>query len=399
MNRKKIIIVFPAMYLGGAERSLLGLLEAIDTEQYDVDLFLFRHTGELLTLIPKKINLLPELKSYKAMVGGIVRAFRMGCPLVALGRLRGKYKSACYARKHHMESSSSVKSDYSHRYTRRVLQKIRPDIEYDAVISFIAPHYVAAEKIRAKKKIAWIHTDYSAIHVDENTQIEMWQPFDSIIAVSQQCKESFVSRFPLLSEKVTVIENILSPAFIREQAAAVIPEDMPQEDCIRVLSVGRFCEAKNFDNIPSICAEIVRQGIDIKWYIIGFGDGEEVIRRRIQEESMQDRVIILGKKQNPYPYMMACDLYAQPSRYEGKAVSVREAQILGKPVVITAFPTAQSQLESGVDGVIVPMDNRSCAQELCRLLRDPACLSELRDNIRSRDYSNMAEVNKLYSLI
>ena len=77
---------------------------------------------------------------------------------------------------------------------------------------------------------------------------------------------------------------------------------------------------------------------------------------------MQERVIILGKKNNPYPYMRACDLYVQPSRYEGKAVTVREAQLLGKPVVITNYATSASQLEDGADGVIVPMDNAGCAE-------------------------------------
>lgn len=83
--------------------------------------------------------------------------------------------------------------------------------------------------------------------------------------------------------------------------------------------------------------------------------------QKITEAGMQERVIILGKKDNPYPYMRACELYVQPSRYEGKAVTVREAQLLGKPVVITSYATSASQLEDGVDGVVVPMDNAGCA--------------------------------------
>ena len=100
---------------------------------------------------------------------------------------------------------------------------------------------------------------------------------------------------------------------------------------------------------------MIRAGLDVYWYIIGFGADEQLIRRKIAECGMDGRVVLLGKKENPYPYIVACDLYVQPSRYEGKCVAVREAQMLGKPVVITNYATSASQLEDGVDGVIVPM--------------------------------------------
>ena len=173
---------------------------------------------------------------------------------------------------------------------------------------------------------------------------------------------------------------------------------MPQKG-ISLLSVGRFCEAKNFDNVPDICRRLVADGLDVKWYLIGYGGDEALIRQKIDEAGMQARVIILGKKDNPYPYMRACDLYVQPSRYEGKAVTVREAQLLGKPVVITDYATSGSQLEDGADGVIVPMDNAGCAAALAALLRDPARMQQLSENCAKRDYTNSAEVEKIYALM
>ena len=114
---------------------------------------------------------------------------------------------------------------------------------------------------------------------------------------------------------------------------------------------------------------------------------------------MEDRVILLGKKDNPYPYIAACDIYVQPSRYEGKSVTVREAQILGKPAVITNYATSASQLENGVDGVIVPMDNESCARGIADLLNNPEKMNELVTNCRMNDYSNAGEIYKLVSLV
>lgn len=114
---------------------------------------------------------------------------------------------------------------------------------------------------------------------------------------------------------------------------------------------------------------------------------------------MQKNVILLGKKENPYPYMNACDIYVQPSRYEGKAVTVREAQTLAKPVVITNFPTSKSQLEDGVDGIIVPMDNEGCAKGIMSLIDDKELQQKLINNCKSRDYSNKQEIEKLYKII
>ena len=163
--------------------------------------------------------------------------------------------------------------------------------------------------------------------------------------------------------------------------------------------MGRYCTAKNFDNVPDICTRLRKTGLDVKWYIIGFGADEALIRRRIAEAGMQEYVILLGKKDNPYPYIAACDLYVQPSRYEGKCVTVREAQLLGKPVVITRYATSSSQLEDGVDGLVVSMDNEGCAAGIATLLRDPERMRCLRENCRRADYSNAEEVKILYDMM
>ena len=110
-------------------------------------------------------------------------------------------------------------------------------------------------------------------------------------------------------------------------------------------------------------------------------------------------MIILGKKTNPYPYMAACDVYAQPSRYEGKAVTVREAQTLGKPVLITAYETAPSQVENGVDGIICPMGVEAVADALTKLLNDESARNKLSRNCLSRDFSNSEYIQLLYDFI
>ena len=170
---------------------------------------------------------------------------------------------------------------------------------------------------------------------------------------------------------------------------------------MKLLSIGRFTHAKNYDNVPDIARRIVNDhGIDdLRWYIIGFGGDEQLIRRNIDRAGMQEHVVLLGKKSNPYPYIKACDLYVQPSRYEGKSVTVREAQILCKPVVVTNYPTAHSQINDGVDGVIVPLDNEGCARGIASVMADSALRQRLASYLAAHDYGNESEVNKIYKLL
>ncbi len=63
MSRKRIIITMHYLELGGAEMALIGLLNALDPEKVDVDLFIYRHQGPLMKYIPDWVNLLPEYKA------------------------------------------------------------------------------------------------------------------------------------------------------------------------------------------------------------------------------------------------------------------------------------------------------------------------------------------------
>ena len=137
----------------------------------------------------------------------------------------------------------------------------------------------------------------------------------------------------------------------------------------------------------------------MKWYIIGFGTDENLIKEKIKEFNMQDNIILLGKKENPYPYIKGCDIYVQPSRYEGKSVAVREAQILNKPVVITNFETSKSQLIDVFDGIIVPMDNEGCAEGIYNLIKDKELQQRLIENTKITDYTNKQELEKIYALL
>ena len=395
--KKKLLIVSHALELGGAERSLIGLLDALDPQIWDIDLFLLRHEGELMDDIPKYVTLLPEVPAYTVLARPMKDTLREGHVLLTAARMAGRIAAGRYTKKHNY-TESGVALEYSHKFTCPLMPSIQPDKEYDLAVSFLTPHYFVTQKVRAKKKIAWIHTDYSRVQVNIPSETAMWSAYNYIASISDAVTESFLEVFPSLKHKVVLIENILPECLIKRQAMEPVETDMPANGCIRLLSIGRYCTAKNFDNVPDICSRLVSAGLNVKWYLIGYGGDEELIRQKILEAGMEEHVILLGKKENPYPYIKACDLYVQPSRYEGKCVTVREAQMLGKPVVITRYATSASQLEEGVDGVIVPMDNEGCAEGIAVLLRNPEEMARLSDCCQQRDYTNAAEIGKLYAL-
>lgn len=396
-NKKSILICSHAMEIGGAERSLLDLLYTFDYEKYNVDLFLYRHSGEWLKDIPKKVNLLPESAKYSSLL--VPMAELIGKKQFALlaGRFAGRALAKIYSKSHNF-TCSAVGIEYSHKFTKSFLPKINPDKKYNLAISFLTPHYFVAEKVNADKKIAWIHTDYSTVEVNIESELKMWSRYDNIVSISNDCTKSFLKKFPSLEEKIIEIENILSADLINRKSEEFVPSEL-DANSVKFLSIGRFSDAKNFDNVPEICKKIIEKGLNIKWYLIGYGGDEQLIRDKIAEFNMQDNVIILGKKENPYPYIKACDTYIQPSRYEGKSVAVREAQILEKPVIITNYATAHSQLKDGYDGIIVPLDNNGCAGGIYKVLIDKKLMEQLSYNCSQNNYTNSKEVEKIYELI
>lgn len=396
---KKIFIMAHSMEIGGAEKSLLGILENINIEEYQVDLFLLRHQGELMQYIPKHVHLFPENSEYAMLGIPLLQVLKQKKIKMVYARCKGKRKALARERKLGIIGENNIGNEYSHKYTTPILPQISID-NYDLAISFMSPHYFVMDKIYAKKKIAWIHTDYATFKVDVDSELKMWSRYDHIISISDEVSKSFLQTFPSLKAKIIHIENIMPGKYMRILSDAInVEEEMPSDGTIKLLTIGRFTTAKKMEEIPEICKKIRRQGLNIKWYLIGFGSEEKLIYEKINENEMQEYVIILGKKENPYPYIRKCDFYVQPSRYEGKSIAVREAQFFGKPVAITNYSTAHGQLEDGEDGIIVPMDIDGTVKGIVSLIRDEKLQKKLQDNMKHRDYIQQSEIKKIYQLM
>ena len=399
--KARIFIAMHYMEIGGAETALIGLLNALDPARVDVDLFLYDHRGEMMQFIPKWVNLLPQIPKYSVLERPIVELVKRGFWDIAAARMWAKRISKVAYKRSGSKLENNGGLDKMSKCTTPLLPKINQSVTYNLAISFLTPHRIVAEKVKAKKKIAWIHTDYTRVWVDAEEELKVWQKYDYVASISGDVTNTFLQVFPSLAPKIVEIENILSPTFVRKRAELQnVDKEIRHEGTITLLSVGRFSDAKNYDNVPDICKRLINETkLNIKWYIIGYGGDEALIRKKIKEAGMEEHVILLGKRSNPYPYIKACDIYVQPSRYEGKSVTVREAQMLCKPVVVTNYPTAPSQIRSGIDGVIVPMDNEGCAHGLAEVICDKPLQERIIAHLKTHDYGNESEVEKIYTLI
>jgi glycosyltransferase involved in cell wall biosynthesis len=398
MMKKNILISVYDMEIGGIERSLINMLEYMDYEKFNVDLLIFSHKGELMKLIPDKVNILPEVSTYTVYRKPVVQCLKEGLYATSAVRLICKNIALVkYKNRKLAEGPGYIQMQLTSKYLSYLMPKIRK--KYDLAISYAWPHDFIANRVNADKSIAWIHTDFSMLEIDSKLDTDTWDKFNYIASISEECTNAFLTKYPTLKNKILLIENINSPKFIKDMSLESISNEK-MTNAFNIVSVGRLSYAKGFDNAIQALRKLHDRGLtNIKWHVIGFGAEEESLNKLIIENNLEDSFILLGKKNNPYKYMGMADLYVQPSRYEGKAVTVTEAKILGKPILITNYPTAISQLEEGFEGLICDSSVNGLVDSIEYLYYDAELRKALIKNLHSRDYSNHDELEKLYSLV
>jgi glycosyltransferase involved in cell wall biosynthesis len=353
-----------------------------------------------MSLIPPNVNLLPEISEYSVFRKSVKQCLREGHYMATLIRIVCKNFAYIQAKRRKLvEGSGYIQMQLANKYTTSFIPAIKK--EYDLSISYAWPHDVLADKVKARRKIAWIHTDYSKLEIDNKLDLASWNKFDYIASISDACTDAFLKTYPSLRGKLIQIENITSPAFIKKMAEdAWVAAPHSEETAFQIVSVGRLSYVKGFDMAVQALRKLHDRGLThLTWHIVGYGGYENELKALITEHKLENKFVLLGKQMNPYPYIKSCDLYVQPSRYEGKAVTVTEAQILGKPIIITNYPTATSQVTSGIDGIICELSPEGIADAIERLYRDNELRSALISHIKDKDYGNSRELDKLYQII
>lgn len=386
---KKIAIVTRRMIAGGIEKALISMLEMILKDKFDVTLLVMARGGEFEKYIPKHIKvkcLYGEEKSTKDKIinnlkkGNIVQAIRL--PIYTALAIKSKrvYKQ----------------ENYLSKILPKQKEKFDLAIAYHTPSSF--PVVYVSKYLNARKKIAWIHSDVAVYKNELERYISYYNRFDKIYCVSKDGKVKFYNKYPHLKNKTDIFYNIIN----KDEIIRLADEKIGFNDNfngIRILIVGRLTKQKGCDIVPEILDYLIKEGLNVKWYLVGDGEERDYLNKRIVEIGLENKLILLGSKDNPYPYFKSCDIYVQPSRHEGYCITLAEAKIFNKPIITTAFVGALEQIEDNNTGLIVKFNIDELKDRIKKLIKDNKLREKLIFNLSNLESKNDKGLESLYSLI
>ena len=396
MNEKiKLLIVGITMEPAGTEKSFLSFASCLDYDKYEVTLLLARKSGLFLPMIPEQIRVI-EMEDYADMFtlnGG--NAMR-----VIWNSMVKKNPAVLFDI---LPFAAKIKLHIGNRADLAMgmwckLEKRFPDLreEFDVALAYWGDKtmFYMIDHVRAKKKIAWLHFDYTKPQRDDKLYEPAFAACDRVVTVSRPIEESMKAHFPALADRIVCMENINDPRLIWD--LALRGEAFPDTHFKgkRILTVGRIAEQKGYDMAVQVLARLRKEGYDVRWYIIGSGEpaDEEALKLQAIDYNVADLLILLGNTTNPYTYMRDCDIYAQPSRHEGKPIAVEEAKILYKPILATEYLSAREQLSDGMLGEICEISVDGIYEGLKKMLDNPFLCECYSDRLTQMRQGNTDEM-------
>ena len=240
---KKIIFVIESMNIGGTEKALLSMISEIPKNKYDMTILLLENRGEFLDHIPKhiKIKCLDEYMILEKYI-------RKSAKELLIEEIK-KRKYIQSLRTLFYYSISRISGDYNIYFNNKIMNRIETLVdEYDVAVSYQGPPshfsaYLVSKKIKAKKKIQWIHSDVRKLNLDIKTTNKLYKNFDKIFVVSNEAKNNFIKIFPTFKNKTNVIFNIINKELILEESTKKIGFK-DKFDGFRILTVGRLSGEK-----------------------------------------------------------------------------------------------------------------------------------------------------------
>ena len=391
--KKDILFVMNKLSCGGAEKSLISLLHLMDYSKYNVDLLLFKKEGFLMGQIPKEVNLLPEPNEFQYFDMPFKQVVKECLLTFDFKIIWARFRMSLMLKS---EKIPAVREQKAWRFIGPLLKKI--DKKYNAAVGYLEknPNYFCVDKVDATIKIGFVNNDYKLLMLDKEIDLPYFEKLDYIVTVSEACEHILVDCFPEFRNKIKMMYNILTEKTIN--GLSIEPIFDFDESKINLVSLGRLNYQKAFDGAIEACAILVERGLNIKWYVLGDGEDRAKLEKLIASKRMEQNFILLGIKENPYPYIKKATLYVQPSRFEGKSLAIDEAKIINKPILVTNFPSAKDQIQDGINGRIVGMSPLEIADGVQKLLSDKVTMDAFVANLRNENLGTENEMEKLYKL-
>lgn len=392
---KKILFVINSLTIGGSEKSLVSILNILDYDKYDVDLLMLKRGEVFEKYVPNKVNILDIPKYYEFLGNKKIKI----SPFKKMKYIYCRIKCSIQLRTNRYKKQVINNQQIFYKNQKNILEKL--DKRYDVAIAYAQgfPTYLVADKINASKKIAWINCDYTATLYDKKMDEGFYDKFNKIIAVSENGKQSIINVNKKYEKKIEVIRDIVDSKLIRKMSKEKIKKF--DKKYINILTVARLVITyKGYDILIKTAKLLKKNNYKFKWYVIGDGPDKKEIEKLIRHHNLIDEVILLGSKDNPYPYMKECDIYVQTSRKEGFGLTVIEAKTLKKPIVCTNFNSAKEIINNNIDGLIVNIDHISIFEGIKKYIKDTEFKRKVQSNLNKLNECSLSnDINKIKRLI
>ena len=354
-NRKKteILFVIPNLDGGGAERTFVNYIRALDRERFQINLLLVERTGIFLGLIPSHVGILDlGEKRTRHSFFKLIKYIRHIKPQLIVSTLN------------RMNILVLLASSFLPKEIKIILyEPSMPSAQFGT--KYLPGFYLWL--------IRWL---YPRAY--------------KIIAQTEAMKAEIQSYFKIPPDKIHVLVNPVDTEFIAEKLRDA--ENPFQDDCINVVAAGRIREEKGFDFLIRSFAKVLRQNDSFRLHILGkeFGDGshKRQLLELVAQLGLQNSVFFIGFQMNPFPFYKFADLFVLSSRWEGLPNVVLENLYLKKPVIVTdCIPFFREIIQDGKNGFIVDFGDEEAMAD--RILRYGQLKVE-------EGYRNRQDLNQLF---
>ena len=369
--KKSILFVINTLGRGGAEAALATLLEHLEPDEYDLDLYVMVGQGDLIHRIPDYVNVLNKKFDDADVLdkeGKRRLMWHLFESILNVGSLtlNTPYLLSNY---HAMRKAGRVQYD---KLLWKSISDSAPRFkkEYDLAVAYLegASTYYVSKYVKAKKKASFVHIDYEMSGYTPALDHGCFDAFDKIFCVSQEVRDSFLRVYPQYAEKTDISHNLVDKDRILERAEEPggFDDDFSGR---RILTVARLHRQKALEVSIEAMRIVKDHGYAARWYVLGEGDERSFLESQIRKLGLTDDFILCGTRENPFPYYRQCDLYVHCSRFEGRSIAIQEAEILGCPIIVSDCPGNREQVIHEKNGLIVNFQcggNRRCRHAYVR---------------------------------
>lgn len=244
-------------------------------------------------------------------------------------------------------------------------------------------HGSVAHEIR--HQITTIHkssTSYMAkVYYDELERIGATSAEVTIVA-NEWLKKILTSEFQVPNEQVKILhygfdtENFIKRS--KEKSSIVRPRSKKV-----IIYSGRLVELKGVQHLISALSELKKTRNDWVCWIVGTGDKQDELMVQSKVLGLEDDILFFGKRED-VPYLIAnSDIFVLPSLLENQPLSVIEAQIAGKAVIVSDVGGLPEIVEDGVTGLITPVgDIKTLSKKINLLLENEKYRQTLGSNAK-----------------